>query len=243
MELNKEEREKLYDKVRKLLALSTSPNEHEVSLAAEKAREILDRYQISMAEVSVAEFTEIVEGKVDTGYSNPRQWVHTLSMSTAKAFDCKVYRMGGIYVFCGLKSDTQICEYVFAYLKRTVFSLMQNRMHTRRLNGLRGAGDVQTYAWGVSVAIGKKIEEYAASQRRREMYEDFKSRTGKDLMVIKNGALDKYWADKGFRKGSRTRSRSVGAEYYKGYHDGQSVNINSGISGSANGGNGTRYLN
>ena len=104
MDLNREEREKVYDKVRKLLALSTSPNEHEAALAAERARELLDKYQISLAEVDSAEFTEIIEGEgIKTGYSSPRQWLHTLAMSTAKAFDCKVYRMGGTYVFCGLK--------------------------------------------------------------------------------------------------------------------------------------------
>jgi hypothetical protein len=68
-DLNREERERVYDKVRKLLALSKSPNEHEAALAAERAREILDRYQISLAEVDEKEFTEIVEKGADSGYS------------------------------------------------------------------------------------------------------------------------------------------------------------------------------
>ena len=241
-DLNREERERVYDKVRKLLALSKSPNEHEAALAAERAREILDKYQISLAEVDEKEFTEIVEKGADSGYSNPRMWVHVLAMSTAKAFDCKVFRMGGVYVFCGLKSDTQVSEYIFAYLLRTVFGLMKQRMKNRRKIGARGAGDVQSYAYGAARAIGEKIEAYAASQRRRDVYQEFKSKTGKDLMVVKNGALEKYWQEKGFRKPRRSKMK-VSGDYYMGYQDGQKVNIYPGVTGAANGGTGLRRLN
>jgi hypothetical protein len=240
-DLSKEEREKVFDKVRKLLALSKSPNEHEAALAAERAREILDKYQISLAEVDEKEFTEIVERAADTGYSSPKLWVHVLSMSTAKAFDCKVYRAGGVYMFCGLKSDTQVAEYIFTYLCRTVFDLMKQRMKKRRAAGIRGAGDVASYAYGAADAIGKKIEAYAASQRRRDRFEEFKTRTGKDLMVVKNGALEQYWKTKKFGQARPSRMR-VGGDYWVGKQDGEKVNIYPGISGAANGGNGVRRL-
>ena len=64
--MTREEREKLFDKIRKLMALSHSPNEHEAALAAARAREILDKYDLSLTEVEMSG-EEIIEHRVDTG--------------------------------------------------------------------------------------------------------------------------------------------------------------------------------
>jgi len=53
--------EKLYDKIRKLLALGESPNEEEASLAIEKAHELLKKHNLSM-DVLEMKKTEIKEG-------------------------------------------------------------------------------------------------------------------------------------------------------------------------------------
>lgn len=48
------EREKVLDRIRKLLALATSPNEHEAAAAAAQAQQLLHRYALSMADVAQA---------------------------------------------------------------------------------------------------------------------------------------------------------------------------------------------
>ena len=52
--------EKLIEKIQKLLALAQSSNEHEARLAAEKANELLIRYNLSMSQVAFTDddFTE-----------------------------------------------------------------------------------------------------------------------------------------------------------------------------------------
>ncbi len=82
----------LVDKVRKLLALSESPNEHEAALAAEKAQDLMLRHGIGMAQIAISRgATTIgiddarVEGKIDP-------WRRHLADSIAES-------MGGRVVF------------------------------------------------------------------------------------------------------------------------------------------------
>ncbi len=82
----------LVEKVRKLLALSESPNEHEAALAAEKAQDLTLRHGIDLAQIAISNgATTIgiddarVEGKLDP-------WRRQLADSIAR-------RMGGRVVF------------------------------------------------------------------------------------------------------------------------------------------------
>jgi hypothetical protein len=110
-------------------------------------------------------------------------------MSTAGAFDCKVYRAGGVYIFCGLRTDTQVAEYIFTYLRRTVFNLMKERMNKRRAAGIgsRGCGILRLLAR----RCNREEDQNTQHPRDGAISMRFKSKTGKDLMVkVKNGALD-----------------------------------------------------
>ena len=62
----------LVEKVRKLLALSESPNEHEAALAAEKAQDLMLRHGIDMAQIATSQGAATigiddarVQGKID----------------------------------------------------------------------------------------------------------------------------------------------------------------------------------
>lgn len=61
------DREKLLDRIRKLLALSTSPNEHEAARAAAAAQSLLQRYQLTLADVQRPEYGLV-------GYEFPAWW-------------------------------------------------------------------------------------------------------------------------------------------------------------------------
>ena len=47
--------EKIQEKIKKLLALSSSPNEAEAALAMEKAHELLKTYNLSLSQISINE--------------------------------------------------------------------------------------------------------------------------------------------------------------------------------------------
>jgi hypothetical protein len=82
----------LVEKVRKLLALSESPNEHEAALAAEKAQDLMLCHGIEMAQIAISHGASMIgiddariEGRIDP-------WRRHLAISIAES-------MGGRVVF------------------------------------------------------------------------------------------------------------------------------------------------
>lgn len=81
--------EKVIDLIRKCLALSHSPNENEAALALSKAQELLEKYNLSMSEVSVEDhkIPDIVQG--DISYEG-EDWIRRLYVAVAEHNFCKV---------------------------------------------------------------------------------------------------------------------------------------------------------
>ncbi len=158
-----EEREKALDKVRKLLRLSQSSNANEAALAAAKAQEIMDRYEIEAAMLSLDENrpdpinNEPIEdfGKkgdwlgID-GYRTARShWAGRLGLVIAQANGCFVYRakriMNGQQYHCwsiiGRGSDVETVRVMFGWVSKEVDMLIAQQ---------RGA----SYQWKASYAAG-----------------------------------------------------------------------------------------
>jgi hypothetical protein len=238
--LTREEKEKIIDKVRKLMALSHSPNEHEAALAATRARELLDKYDLSLTEVEINE-EEIIEHRVDTGTHQPPLWMGRLAVCVSSAFNCKVFRVYGIMVFCGTKADTQVADFTYSFLFRTVKRLSKEHKASLERSGVWATNYkgrhgnrryMQSYALGVVNAIDQKLMAFVQSKERMQKFEDYKKATGKDLMVIKNNAVDRY-----FSKLRLGKARSHASMDYSGFsagqRDGRNVEIRHGINGAS----------
>lgn len=109
-------------KVRDLLALAESPNEHEARAALLKARELMAKYKISQAQVEGKEDDEVVRKPTGVDYSLRRDpWISDLAGVIAKYHCCRniQYREKGRQVaeiwFIGLSDDTAVCMDVFRY--------------------------------------------------------------------------------------------------------------------------------
>jgi hypothetical protein len=85
--------EKIMDKIRKVLALTNSPNEHEAALAAQMAQELLARYNIDISQVREKDENG-KKSKIahDTNYksSSKPQW-RALRDICAQMYFCKYY--------------------------------------------------------------------------------------------------------------------------------------------------------
>ncbi len=244
--LTREEKGKLIEKIRKLMALSHSPNEHEAALAASRAREILDKYDLSLTEVEMND-EEIIEHRVDTGTRNATAWMGRLAVSVSRAFNCRVFKIYGIMVFCGTKADTQVSDYTYMFLFRTVKRLSKEHKASLERTGIwharyKGRSGsrlyMQSYAMGLVNAIDQKLRDFVQSKERMQKLEDFRRATGKDLMVIKNQAVDRHFTKLHLRKG-RSHAKMDYSGFTAGQRDGRNIQIHHGI----NGANGTGYLN
>ena len=79
-------RERIIERVRKLLALSNSSNEHEAALAAAHAQRLLAEHNLAMSELELqaegAGEAELVVAKTVA------KWLSSLFATVANAFDC-----------------------------------------------------------------------------------------------------------------------------------------------------------
>lgn len=112
------------EKVKKLLALSKSSNQHEAELAAQRASDLMKKYQIDAA---VVEATSIKSGKervADVHFEVPDlrmkyQWVVTLGIAAAKLFDGTILVNGRLhgtgFVFVGFESEIPMMKEAFLH--------------------------------------------------------------------------------------------------------------------------------
>lgn len=119
--------DKLYDKIAKLLALATSPNEHEARLAAEKANALLIRHNLSAQEIRAHTETAYVENSVPMGCPNLRVEDKYVADIIRKHFFCRPCFVGaktinGIYqrqiLFIGEATNAKVAAFVYEFLFR-----------------------------------------------------------------------------------------------------------------------------
>lgn len=157
-------------KIRKLLALSESPNEFEAQAALLKARQLMAEYKLTEAELH--EGNKKVK-TIKTSISCTKRtnfWIFTLSAVIGENYCCqavherakhsKTYFIG----FVGLEEDVSICVNIFTYTVDCVLTQIQNLKQTycnlslgaqKKITNGYGAG----FCEGVREAFSKQDQE------------------------------------------------------------------------------------
>jgi Protein of unknown function (DUF2786) len=123
------------EKIRKLLALATSPNEHEAMAATAKAQALLAEHNLSMSDVKMA--TDKGDGFVlekEMG-SDSTPWRRRIAAAVAEMYFCKYFfqyekkwtsqrKTGYIrydwHTFVGVPHNVSVTKIMFSYLSGTV---------------------------------------------------------------------------------------------------------------------------
>lgn len=121
--------EKIIDKIRKLMTLANSANEHEAALAAARATELMLKHEIEEAQLAVTEGAEVIEEvesqSIDeTGSIVP--WKGNLCAGLAQSMGCEFYygsARGGAghkrhrtYLIIGQEAKRAMIKYMYKYL-------------------------------------------------------------------------------------------------------------------------------
>ena len=120
----------IIEKIKKLLALANSSNEHEAALAAGHAQRLLSEHNLAMADIEAAHKPDKAD-RVETVVSKSLpKWLRHLSAGVSTAFDCQAihHPATGKLTFIGVGADVQIAAYTFTYLDRTVRKLCADYM-------------------------------------------------------------------------------------------------------------------
>lgn len=211
--------DKVIDKIRKLMALSTSSNEHEAAAAAAKAQELLLKHNLDVSVLSSKE-EQPTATKVDFTLGDTAAWLAQLVNGVAESHFCCIvlsYRWKGhttkrerVFYMFGRPENVEVARYMSEYLHGTIMRLARA---TRGSNAYQNAfrhGCVQTVVQRLRAGM-KKFEAESSDTRA--------------LVVVLNEAAVAL-KDQTFPELSKGRRSRFG---YDGYEAGREAGKNIGL--------------
>ena len=196
---------KLFEKIKKLLALSSSPNENEAALAASKASELLAEHNLSMADLNGLGDEEVEELRLDS--LNNKKWKTCIAEAIAANNYCEIF-----ISHCGKNKTLMLvgkpvnilgCQQMYEYLVSTVERLC--RQETR----------------GATLSYKNAFLNGCAHRLYRRLKEDIATQDEKvGAAIVLKSQLDKenqYYLNRNYPQMSitKTRSGSYDAEGYR----------------------------
>lgn len=187
-------------KIRKLLALAESPNEHEAKAALLKAKKLMAEHKISELDIEDVGKKEVKNALTDITCSKRRNpWVVELSAIIGENYCCKSYRshrwgeQTQRIGFIGLEDDIEICIAIFKYavdcilsgekkLKKELNDHGYSGKHIKVMRDSYGFGFVkgierifyeqkkEHQEWGLVMVMPKEVEE-ASSYLGKKSFE------------------------------------------------------------------------
>ena len=226
-------KETVLEKVKKLLALSTSPNEHEAASAAEKAHALLAEHNLSMMDVpemQVKKDEAVVHSSAETKTAAP--WVRFLWQQTCRLYFCEyLYRRGNHrthHTIVGTTTNSLAACQMAEYLTDTIVRLA-NEAKRAQPSEFRGR-----YFNDFKKACGSRV-----TKRLREMREAAEQpNTSSNLPVLYANTkqqLDAYMQDAWGNLRKSTASRAQGGTT-NGIYDGRAAGDNIGLNTQVTGG-------
>jgi len=231
---------KILDRIRKVLSLTASPNEHEASLASIRAQELLDKHNLTMKDIegeSSGTFDVHTLKIVKESEAKPN-WKNSLFNILSVLFDVvPFYFESGLrgktreacYVI-GIQSDTQIFAYVFDYLSKTITnSLKQELIKIKNKEIAVHKLDLQAYKDSFTKGMVDRICERISEQRELRR----NNPQSRELTVFKDDRVqretDKLFKEHEVESKKPPKFKHWENVYQKGRRAGDEVAINESI--------------
>jgi hypothetical protein len=228
------------EKIKKLLALGTSPNESEAAAAVAKAQELMFRYNLSIEDL-VTQVASLV-GERTTDINANLTWTVRLALAVAESSLCRYYVIqarrviGGRYtakldrkiVFVGRDHDTELAELILAWLMGEL-----NRLSNEYSEFL--SGSLMEYTPAARKVARRSWLEGAATTVASRLVEGFETRRTSSqgamgLVVHRSADVDDFLKTKGLTrlKANATTRKTDWDAYSKGRSDGHEVDLRPG---------------
>ena len=224
-------RNKLLEKIEKLLALSGSDNIHEANLAMERAIKIAVDNNIELSEVTTkTKNSEIIKEMWHTGNSRLPLTQTLVSDIIYKFFEVTIVRAGDrkngrCLFFVGKKEKIEFAKYLNSYLNATFLNLWQKYYEQNPV----------TLDWRKSFFNGiwaglTKVLTDAKAAAESTMLDDQKGKY--ELMVMDELALRKEALTTLFTKITYGKAKKIAlntAAYQDGFKRGERISVHSGL--------------
>lgn len=215
------DKEKIVDKIRKLLALSTSSNEHEAALALENANKLLLKYNLEMSDIDEqVNLNNVIE---DTVAESGRimSWKINLMTSLMDLNNCRiiihsVVRGEKKIKAIGRKCNIEVSMAMYDYVLQT----MERKLRSER------AIDKFSFRLGFSRAIQRKVAEILENRNKVDIDPRCTALVVQEKALVRSFMRDNY---KNLRTSVTKTSFGDAGSYYSGLNAGNSVSLNSQI--------------
>ncbi len=196
-EQNLEERAKILERIAQLLNMANDVSSPaEAAIAARRARALMDKHQVSMAEIADSEpdeFDSVPQGKA---YRFMPAWKDILGVAVAKFNDCICNRTNEYYAqqkhfrsrinFKGYRSDVIVAGAMYEYLLTTIDRLCAQYIKVNHPEFDKYPAKIgDAYKKGMSRELVSRLDAMA-EERKAAM----RTSTGTSLMVIKQVAVE-----------------------------------------------------
>ena len=230
--------DRIIDRIQKLLALSSSDEEHEAATAAKMVQDLLAKHNLTMRDLNKAQLekeTEIVDKSVINKSRMPG-WYTELLVSLASAFDCKVivgtgYRSTSLRLV-GTERDTTVAQLMFEYLCEVIDRLAKKHAYGR------GRTYVASFRRGMVSRLSDRVVT-DAKKKRSEIDPETEEQV-EGLILLKKDKLTRYMAS--LSTSGSYSSHLGGIGHASGYHSGKTAADSVNLSDQVKGGRAVGYL-
>lgn len=197
--MTSDSRQKLMDKIDKLLRLSRSPNEHEASLAASMAQKMMDEHNLTMAEIEPTRKEDIGSVPFMKSKKIPT-WEQKFLVRLSRCYDCSVFfkknrldRNQSVHVV-GHKNNIPVFISMYMYLREIISAKADKeaiRARTMRDELPTKKSFIQfklSFSHGCSDRIVERINE----SRKERLKEKDKEGKGTALICLHNQLVDQW---------------------------------------------------
>jgi len=234
--MTQENHSKLIEQIKKLFSLSKSSNEHEASLALQKAQEMMRKYQIDNNDLINDQVEDIIEidfevsKKYNTSNSSLAYWI-------GQAFLVKpimiTNRAGKTIRFIGSKTDLSIATYVYSYMmnileiKADDYIVNQKAKYPNKDWRGKVAKMKADYSFGFVEAVSEKLRKIKEESKPLTQYD---SHVMNQLVVVKNDLIKQY-LNKNYDNLKKTKSHvSYNKDHFSaGFSEGERTGIHRGV--------------
>lgn len=204
-----DDKAKIIDRIRKLLALQKSPNENEAAIAAEKAAELLALHNLTLADVrpeSKIEEARIDEQALDT-LKGSATWRRRLANAVAQVYFCEYFYVTyhkpverrrknskkpaeftkyDQHNFIGYPHNTAVARMMFEYLADTVERLARESANAHCKNPKEKSPWRVSFRTGCVKALIRRLYERVSKMKAEQTIVLLEDGTKKNLPALQS---------------------------------------------------------
>jgi hypothetical protein len=226
------DKDKIIEKIRKLLALSKSDNVHEAQLALTRANEMMTEHQLHMSQIDIDKMKDsrLFEGQVVKVSETYRSFMRDIAKAAGRIFDAQEIGTGKqseIY-YVGQKEDVSNANILFSHLFeswRSICSRDTKKWKEQHYEASQYEVKKYQISHGQGFASAVLTRATALASTRKSAVKT--TAAGTALVVLKD-QLIQQWVDDNTKSRKHTYKAQSGG-YREGYKAGQQINLGTAI--------------